>query len=310
VANGLALGLMYGWERYDRDRRNTDVTDEDTYKAYLDFDPAVWLGLKASAAHSERRANAYDPFKFYAEEGTPVTPYKQNPLMRVYDLADRDRDKLDGSLEVVVTDGLIVKLTGGWRRDEFPDDNEEVEAILGLKEETVWSAGGGVVVKPTEQLRFSADYLREEFDREMVSEVGGNADSRWGSDLGDIVDTYIANITVDIVPRETEFSVNYVLTHATTEWLTYSLGANEVTSDPQFPDVESTFQRIEAVLSQKLVNSEGENVLGGSAQTTARLSYALERSNLVHWAYDELDAPYFDPIYRTHAVALSVAVEW
>jgi len=44
----LNMGATYGWERYDRDRRDVDVTDEHSGKVFADVTPFEWMRLRTS----------------------------------------------------------------------------------------------------------------------------------------------------------------------------------------------------------------------------------------------------------------------
>lgn len=81
------------------------------------------------------------------------------------------------------------------------------------------------------------------------------------------------------------------------------------TSDPPVPDVENTYQRIDAVLSRK-IGEDFTKLLGYDGRTTAKLRYSYERNNMINWATDGLTAPYYNPSYTAQSVVATFALEW
>jgi MtrB/PioB family decaheme-associated outer membrane protein len=300
---GLKLGTSFGWERYDRDNREADVTDEYSGKIFVDFTPEMleWMSLRASVLQAERRYDTYDALQNVGIIGYPPagTAFLQNPLLRKFDMADRSRTKADASLEIVFEEGWITTPTGSWRKDEF-GDNLANGGELGLKEETYWNAGIEQTFPLADNIAVMLSYVRENFDRTIVNRqktvVGeGNPADNWGSRIKDIVNTFggSANIglgTSELLPGTIDLEFNYIYSHTDNETQTYALGLNNRTSTPQYPDVTNTFQRLDGVVKYG-VDPGLVQSLGWDGEVVVKLRYAFERNEMTNWAIDSM-VPY------------------
>jgi outer membrane receptor protein involved in Fe transport len=85
----VSVNVGYKWQRWARDEDVVEVaqTDEHTPKVTLDFTPYDWLSLGSSYAHSIRVGS-----EFHRIEGLFVDV---NPLLRKFNLADLDRDRVE-----------------------------------------------------------------------------------------------------------------------------------------------------------------------------------------------------------------------
>jgi MtrB/PioB family decaheme-associated outer membrane protein len=105
-ALGWNAGATAGWERYDRDSRDVDVTDEYSQKLFVDARPrnVPWLQARASVRHSTRTAENYDALANVGVIGFPPVGagFVQNPLMRKFDMADVERVRVDASADFLL----------------------------------------------------------------------------------------------------------------------------------------------------------------------------------------------------------------
>lgn len=315
---GIMLGASLGWERYDRDNRDADVTDEYSAKIFVDATPQdwEWLSLRASVLHAERRYDHYDALNNVGVIGYPPlgTAFLQNPLMRKFDMADRNRTKADVSLEFIFESGWTITPTGSWRKDEF-SDNLANGGDLGLKEETYWNAGIENSFTPFDGVSVMLSYLREDFDRTLVNRqksvagVGNPADN-WGSRIHDVVDTFggtaeIGLGTSELLPGTLDLDLNYIYAHTNNATDTYALGANNRDSIPPFPDVTNDFQHFDATLKYG-VDPDLVAKLGWESDVTVKLRYAYERNNMANWATDSM-VPYMVGVDSGANVSLFMA---
>jgi hypothetical protein len=197
--------------------------------------------------------------------GTPAYPpdglsFLQNPLIRKFDLADRDRRKADASLELMTPiEGLVVTPMASWRDDDFKDGTATDE-YLGLKKDTVWNAGVEVAYAQSSTVTFFAGYVHEEFKRTLANQdssaciaaVRPVADCNWGSKIDDVINTVYAAANIELVPDSLFLKMWYIFSYSVGKTNTYALGATGITSTPQFPDVATNFHRLDAVLNYKI----------------------------------------------------------
>ncbi len=337
-----SFGASGAWERYDRDNRDADVTDEYTGRVFIDASPdsTPWLRLRASALHAQRRYENYDALNNVGVIGYPPAGagFLQSPLLRKFDMADRDRTRIDGSAEFAFENGLVITPSLSWRTDEY-SDNIANGGDLGLKDESYWNGGIEIAYPLNDSVNLSLSYLREQYNRVLVNrqrggtgsigiacpaaDTTGSPDCNWGSEISDFVDTIFATGSI-VVSSNLELNLSGTHSHSSNTTDTYSLGSALVASVPQFPDVSNDYQRLEANLRYKLSETLGQR-LGWTGELSTELGYAYERNSMTNWATDSM-APYMialdaganrslfldalNPNYEAHIVTVSLRMGW
>ncbi|MGB7209193.1 MAG: MtrB/PioB family outer membrane beta-barrel protein, partial [Pyrinomonadaceae bacterium] len=337
-----SLGISGGWERYDRDNRDADVTDEYSGRVFADAAPdsVPWLHLRASALHAQRRYENYDALNNVGIIGYPPVGagFLQNPLLRKFDMADRDRTRIDASAEMAFDSGLVITPNASWRLDEY-GDNLANGGDLGLKEEGYWNAGVEVAYPLNDSVNLTVSYLREEYNRALVNRqrggVGstgvpcpaadtiGSPDCNWGSEIADSVDTIFATSEIILSPS-LELHLDATYSHTSNATDTFALGSALVTSIPQYPDVTNAYQRLEAGLKYNVSETLAQR-LGWGGELTAELGYAYERNHMTNWATENMAAymialdaganrsiflDALNPNYDAHIITLSLGFKW
>jgi len=169
---GLTVGLGGGWERYDRTRRDVDVTNEWYGKAFATYNATDWLLWRANILGAQRRFNNYNT-ELFIEDVAGLGMFSE-PVsnMRRFDEANRDRVKGDTAFEIAVGQILTLSPNAGFRWDDYP---ESVENQVGVKSDHTWYAGidVGVLLSPT--LRFSVGYTYEDRKLDILSGAGAGA---------------------------------------------------------------------------------------------------------------------------------------
>jgi hypothetical protein len=318
------------------------VTNEYTGRLFMDASPdsLPWLRLRASLLQAQRRYENYDAFNNVGIIGYPPVGagFQQNPLLRKFDMADRDRTRVDASAEFALDSGLVITPNMSWRMDEF-GDNLANGGELGLKQESYWNAGIEIAYPLNDSVNLTVSYLREEYDRDIVNRQRGGAgstaiacpatnttgspDCNWGSAIADDVDTVFANGQFTLSSNlELNLDATYSRTANATD--TFALGPALVTSVPQYPDVSNTYQRIAATLKYN-VGQELAQRLGWGGEMTTELGYAYESNEMTNWAIASM-TPYMialdaganrslfldalNPNYEAHIVTMSLGFKW
>jgi MtrB/PioB family decaheme-associated outer membrane protein len=293
----VTLGLLLGWEQYDRDRRDVDVTNEYSAKVTADLEPADWLSMRASALYARRQFNNYNYDTFVGNVTYPGTGGPQADLMRKFDLSDRDRTKLNLSAEASLSDGLTITVLGGVQNDEFEDNF--VGGEVGLLHDRSWDAGVELYYMADDAISFFASYTREEFDRRIRSNA-------WEEDVIDEVDTVTGGINWAIVPDMLDLRLDG----------TYSWATEKVAT---FPNVKNEYQRYDASLKYTF-NEDQKRRFGWTGDAFATLGYAYERNELTDWG--DLAVPYLqsdsssifladqNPNYEAQIVYGTLKLQW
>lgn len=111
----LAMQLSGGWDREDWDREFQEVENstEDRGWVRLRFSPLGWLSLDARYGAANRDTDPY-------VTGLPASA-PQNPLLRKYNLADRERDFWEFGVDLSLPGSVALSLGGFDRRDDYLD---------------------------------------------------------------------------------------------------------------------------------------------------------------------------------------------
>jgi len=218
----LAATVGVGWERWDRNRhREVPTSDEYSGKAAVDATPYDWLLARLTYRPSFRRISEYNTFAHLEhtviEDVTPDEQAQgQSVLLRKYDEADRDRQRVDLLLQFAPTDVITITPSAGYRNDDY------YNSPLGLQHAEAWSLGLDLSWSPLEWLALSAGYTYEKIDQEMRSrnrEVVGTAtidppDFDWLSDNVDTIHTLYAGLRATLIPRVLDWVLNVAYSHA------------------------------------------------------------------------------------------------
>jgi MtrB/PioB family decaheme-associated outer membrane protein len=310
----ISLKAGYGWERYDRKNRDANITDEHSGKAAVDLTPTDWLVLRASYLHARRRFDEYDHEKFVGEHtfpaGEPAGTLPQHSSLRKFDMADRDRNRVELLGQLTPLETLTFTATFGLGKDDFKDVG------FGITDDENWSAAADIVYVPIPGLALFANYTREEFKSKLRSRqrggtAGDTSANDWASDMKDIVDTVGAGLDLALIPKRLDLKLGYSYSTATGKVRARPLGTPTVVgfTAVDYPDTKSRLHQLEAALRYHL-----------AANFSAKLSYIYERYLERDFATDVMQ-PYMvdldsgasrsiflgatQPNYEAHFVGLS-----
>jgi MtrB/PioB family decaheme-associated outer membrane protein len=326
------VGAAYGWERYDRRRQDVDVTNENSGKIYADWKPTDGITARASWLYSQRRYGTYDYLGFVGNVQWPgpdtafySTSYRQ------FFLDNRDRNIGKFSVAVNLAPNFVVTPTVGWRNDDF---NLNRATEVGLLHNNSWNAGveAAYLVSPDTRLLFS--YMRERRSQ-LIASCGNNvlpsascdaigAQNYYTADVRDNVNTFIVAADHALIPNKLDLKLGYTFSRAVnSQPLVFANGTGPAAGG-QFPDVKTTFQRLEALLKYKF-DEDRVRQLGWKGKVTAKLRYAWERNSVTSWNNDLMDTYMYsvtnstgymtwmafnNPNYNVHIIAASLAVTW
>ena len=305
IAQPAALTLGAGWERWDRPQtREVRTTDEFFAKAALDVTPTDWLLVRASYQPSFRRIDSYKTFALSAVE-TNAAPGEpgQSYLLRKYDEADRDRQRVDLLMQITPTDTLTITPSASYRFDNYiasglthdASGRGQEGAMLGLQQAVSWTAGMDVNWTPTQRLTLAAGYMHEyifQKQRSRSGRTGGTTpdepDFDWVSNNIDTIDTYHASLTARLIPGKLDlkFAGNYSYALGQVETYNpnapgsalYNNIANTTSAARRWPAFEDSLLLLQASLRYYF-----------SQSWTASLNYAYESFRKHDWRTDTIN---------------------
>jgi MtrB/PioB family decaheme-associated outer membrane protein len=300
VTRPVAVTLGTGWERWDRpETREVRVSDEFFAKAAVDVTPADWLMIRATYQPSFRRIKEYRTFALAAvEQDAAPGELGQSYLLRKFDEADRDRQRVDLMMQITPTETLTITPSASYRFDNYvaaglshdSTARGQSGAMLGLQEAVSWSAGMDVNWTPVERLTLAAGYTHESNFQKQRSRNRTPDDPAldWISNNTDTIDTYYASMTARLIPDKLDlkFAGNYSYALGRVEtWnpnangsTVYNAGASTNQVARRWPAFEDSLLRLEASLRYRF-----------SLAWSASLNYAYEAFHKHDWRTDTIN---------------------
>jgi MtrB/PioB family decaheme-associated outer membrane protein len=255
---GTNAQLGYDYDRFERDFTEIDETEEHEVWAELRLSGPLDSDLRLKYAYATRENDDYDP--------VPATQPAQNPLLRKYNLADRDRETLEVSLTVQPSERLDLSFTGLFAEDDYDD------STLGLDEGEYRNLTVDAGWRLTDSAVLTGQLGYDEFETtQFGSQAFGAPD--WSADQED--ESWIAGVSLDL-PRLIErlrARVGYTYVDTTGKIDNTTSGLRSA-----FPDLETTRHRVEVDLRYEL----RENIDVG-------LGYLFEDYDVDDWTLDGVD---------------------
>ena len=252
-----------GYEYRDTEREYSDVekSTEHIGKTGLkwrpreDFDATLRLGM------SSRDASGYE---------AELT--NQNPLLRKYTLADRDRDQAGLLLNFAPAQNLNIGFSTDLMEDDYTDSD------LGLTDADSHNYNLDVSYLPTQDIRLHAFYSHDRIEsRQLGSPAVG---SFYKVDYDDKVDTFGMGANFEDVWKSWDLGVNYRYSKGIGE-IDYT-GLSPGLASNSYPDLENELHHIELSAAYDL-----------KSNTRVKFSAIYESMRTDDWALDGI-SPYPD----------------
>ena len=251
------------YEYRDTEREYSDVEESNEHigKAGLkwrprdDFDAALRLGM------SSRDASDYQ-----------AELEKQNPLLRKYTLADRDRDQAGLLLNYAPMSNLNIGFSTDLVEDDYTDSD------LGLTDADSHNYNLDVSYIPAQDIRLHAFYSHERIEsRQLGSPTSG---SFYRVDYDDQIDTLGMGANFDNVWKSWDLGVSYRYSKGIGE-IDYT-GLSAGTASNSYPDLENELHHLELSAAYDLKEN-----------TRVKFSAIYESMRTDDWALDGIP-PYPD----------------
>lgn len=224
--------LGYQYDNNQRDFTEVDETEEHEAWAELRISPLDFADLRLKYSYAARDGDNYDP--------VPFTQPPQNPLMRKYNIADRDRESLKVSLMLQPLERLDVTFTGLFAEDDYDDGD------LGLHE------GKYRNVTLDAGLRLPGDAVltgQLGYDKFETTQFGSQSFSTadWRADQQD--ESWIAGLSLNLPQLIDRLQARIGYTYVDTKG---EIDNNTSGLDSAFPDLETNRHRVEVDLTYEL----------------------------------------------------------
>jgi MtrB/PioB family decaheme-associated outer membrane protein len=267
--NPLSLTLGGGWEYWDRSpTREVERSNEYFARAVVDMTPVDWAAARVLYRPSFRRIGEYNTFAHAGHEVVedPAAALQfQSTLLRKFDEADRNRQRVDLEVSFFPLDSVTVTTTGGYRDDDYYNSS------LGLQDATIWSAGIDIAWRPVERFSLFAGYVWERYDSEMRSRsrpVSGTTtfdfpDFDWVSDNIDRINTVQAGLHGTLIPNRLdvrvvgswEYAIGEINTRNPTPPTSGTASQDAAARAQPFPDFQDQLIRLDTSLRYRFLKN-------------------------------------------------------
>lgn len=285
-----SMSLRGGYSFDDMSRDYTDAEREDTRENTLfakwKIQPHADVDLALYAEASDRDGSSYQPL------------VNENPAMRKYYLADRDRSKVGASVNYMASDSLSLGASADYIKDDY--DNTDI----GLTESTMPTYSLDASWQPREDLTTHAFYTREDIkSKQSGQEVwAGTVAPDWKADFDDTVDTW--GIGAKMTGIRGKWDVGADLVYSTAQGAVDMKNLAPAGAVTPYPDLETDLTSLK-LWTQYHYRKD----------ISLKLSYWYEDYSADNWALDNLQENSIGNLlllgedtqdYNVHAIAVSV----
>lgn len=229
-----ALRAGYSRDWTDRTHRIFARTTEDTVRASIDSTAPQWLTLRAIVERSKRTGTGFD-------EGSLLAVNEQ-PAMRHFDIADRDRDRVTGLIQLTPTPVVGVSASAAIGHDDYRNSG------FGLRDSKSRVYSTSLDLTPGESVVAGVSYSYERYtalhNSRSAAPGAEFTDPRrnWADDTADKVHTVWTNFDLLRLPGRSELHLSYDFTQSRATYV-YILPADSVLAAPaQLPPVRNDLQ--------------------------------------------------------------------
>lgn len=211
-------------DRHTRTYQEAERTRENTIWGKANARALGNVDLSLKLAHAERRNSGY--------QVVPAVTPPENPLMRKYNMASRDRDSAALRADIAATERLSLGFSADVSRDDYFD------SPIGLTEAKDVSLNGDLSFNLSENTRLNAFASRATIES---SQSGSQAFATpdWTAENHDTVDVLGIGVRHAVIKDKLELGADYTLTRTRGE-IKLATG----TAAPGFPDFTTSLNAL------------------------------------------------------------------
>ncbi|MGD8639481.1 MAG: MtrB/PioB family decaheme-associated outer membrane protein [Gammaproteobacteria bacterium] len=254
----VKLAAGYDYQQFERTYQEVEENEEQTLWASIIARSMENISVTMRLARSERDKDGY--------EIIPGVDSPENPLMRKYNMADRDRNSLGLRMDVFVSNRSSLGLTLDLAHDTFPDSD------LGLtsSRQSIWGLDYSTQLTTTTTANLFISFEK------MSTGVSGSqlySTPDWFATTNDRFNTAGMGINKILLNEKLDIGVDYVITHSLGE-----ISYEQSGSPSQLPDFFATLYSIKLYGNYRL-----------SEKMIVKGTYWYEAYSSDDWAYDNVD---------------------
>jgi MtrB/PioB family decaheme-associated outer membrane protein len=290
IRSTMSLRGGYKYDRMSRDYREEEreETEENTLFAKWKLQPHTMVDLALYAEAGRRDGSNYQ------------VPEGENPALRKYYLADRDRTKVGTSVDFVPGEAFSISAGAAYIKDDYKNSE------IGLTESTQPTYTLEITYRPRRDTRTYTSFTREDIRSRQAGSEAGTSSPDWKANLDDTVNTFGAGAKVTGIRSKWDVGADLVYTSSTGAINLDNLTPGG-TVEP-YPDLKT------ALTSVKLWT-----LYHYRKDLALRLTYWYENYSADNWAVDNLQVNSVPDLlllgedtqnYDVHAVSASVLFQF
>lgn len=279
----ISTGVGFSAVVEDRTHRIFESTTDYGTRVWFDTVGNQYFTLRTKYEHRRRRADAD-----LAEVAEHLLAVNEQPGMRHFDIAERDRDRFTVLGTVFPTDALVLSLSVGAGKDDY------LASEFGLRDNTHTVVSAGFDASPMEHVTYGASYSYEHYNalsRSRQANPGAqfNDPSRnWATDATDRVHSFLINVGADDIGGRVNVGVSYDFNRARSTY-EYITGAVVDRTLPEEVIVDTTLpppDQLPPTLGE-LHRATTDVVYSVNQRISVGLSYWFERYRVEDFTLDE-----------------------
>ena len=261
----ISLGTRLGFNAVRREYDNTTAndTDEYIYGVRLKLSPNTELEADLHAEHSSRDVSDYSNMPDASIDS-------ENPDLRYYYLADRDRDQIGMRLSYMPYQAITLGFSVDYSRDKYNDTS------IGLTESKTPGYTWDISYVPRPNISTRAYYTYEKIKSDQAGSESGLPVPDWFAEIEDRFITLGVGGEVKQIGGKLDLGMDYVFSKSTGE---IDLDADPTVSSAaslgQYPDLETTLNSIKIFARYNY-----------SEALALKLSYWYQKYDGDNWALD------------------------
>lgn len=282
--------LGYTYDQREREFEVVSVTREHTISAKVQSTPFQSVSTWIEGGHGIREGSTYAGNRSFLNSHTPeylgtLVPseqYENDPLLRKFWVADRNRDFVNGSLAIMPLSEVTIGFSGGYNDEDYPD------SPVGLDQREMFNGTVDVSYSPMDlPVSFHAftSYERMWYNqrgcsfnnslaqKDICFNTPGDTTRDWDVETRDRVLTVGAGFDASVIPDVLDFGADYAFSRGVTT--IEPSGGSALLPVTELPDIVSHLHTLNLYFDYH-----------ASQQCSLRLGYTLEAFGSSDFAID------------------------
>lgn len=252
------LSAGFDYDRFERPLQEVDETRDKTFWSRFKFRPLVRLDAWVKYAYADRSASDYQVI-------SAIEP-PQNPQMRIFYMAERDRNEISGSISMVALDDLNIDLTGFYAKDDYNDTS------IGLIDADDLSYTVDLSYTPRDTITAYLFYTYERIESRQRNSAFLAAPV-WNEKSRDTFDTAGVGVKVEAIRRKLDVGADYLYSRGRGKIDVQGIGGD----NDSFPNLKTRLHGFSLYADYKL-----------RPNMSVKAGYRYEKYDSSNWSLDDV----------------------